>query len=499
MDPRTPVIVGAGQALDRPARGRQPREPVALIVDALREAGKDSGTGQRLLVGADSVRCVPTIGWHYGDLGAMVAADLGAHPRQTVQSGLVGGDGPQRLINDTARAIATGELDVALLGGGEAGASLRAAQLQGTPLPWRRQDPDARPSRTLDPEREPLNEAEAGAGLAAPVCMYALIESAVRARQASPPDVHLLSIASLWSRFSSVAASNGHAWIKRSYSAAEIATPAPDNRLVCNPYTKLLTANVQVNMATGLILTSAQAARDAGVPKDRWVFIHAGAQAQDEWYVSERRELSASPAIRALGESARHHCGRAVDEIAYIDLYSCFPSAVQVAARELGLPISDPARQLTVTGGLTFAGGPGNNYTSHAVATLVGLLRADPDCWALTTAVGWYLTKHALGIYSGRPPRTPFASLDPRPQPPPARRALPGSAYCGRATLEAYTLAYDRQGRPEAAIVSALTPADERLLVSNSGAQVIAELLADDPLGAELIIDGQDGLSWRRP
>ncbi len=193
--------------------------------------------------------------------------------------------------------------------------------------------------------------------------------------------------------------------------------------MVAAPYTKLLTANIQVNMASGLILTSARAAEQAGVPQDRWIFIHAGAQAHERWHVASARTL-----VRLLRRSAPRAgppCERAgvtIDEIAHLDLYSCFPSAVQIAARELGLAIDDPARPLTVTGGLTFAGGPGNNYASHAIATLMPRLRADPEAYGLATAVGWYLTKHAVGIYSARPPRQPFASLDPQPPLPQPRR-----------------------------------------------------------------------------
>jgi acetyl-CoA C-acetyltransferase len=481
IDPRTPVIVGAGQVLSRDLPEEEPREPVTLIVEALRRACQDSGAGERLLRRADSVRCVPVIGWPYGDAAALVAADLGTQPRETVQSAAIGGDGPQLLLNDTARAIAAGELDVALLGGGEAVASLRASERAGRPLPWRRQAPRVHPGRTVGEDRAPVNEAEAAAGLTPPVYMYALIEAAVRAARGSAADAHLARIGRLWSRFSAVAAENPHAWIRRSYTPEQIALPSAENRPVSSPYTKLLTANIQVNMASGLIVTSAEAARREGIPSDRWVFMHAGAQAQDQWHVSERHQLAASPAIRAAGRAALQRAGVSIGEIAHVDLYSCFPSAVQIAARELGLEIDDPARALTVTGGLTFAGGPGNNYSAHAIATLVGILRADPESYGLVTAVGWYLTKHAIGVYSARPPRQPFASLDPEPQRPPARRAR--SDYTGSGTLEAYTVAYHRDGSADAAVISTLTTDGERALTRCSSSEVIDELLTTDPIG----------------
>jgi acetyl-CoA C-acetyltransferase len=238
-------------------------------------------------------------------------------------------------------------------------------------------------------------------------------------------------------------------------------------------------------MAAGLIVCSAEAAARAGVPRDRWVFMHAGAQAYDEWFVSERPSLTRSPAIRAVGRAALEHAGMGIDDIGHIDLYSCFPSAVQVAARELGLDLDD-GRTPTVTGGLTFAGGPGNNYTTHAVATLVHRLRDDPDGYGLATANGWYITKHAVGVYSARPPRRAFASLHPQPDQPPPLRAL--EHHTGEGTVEAYTVLHARDGAPEASIISALTPAGDRALFRCTDPDVIRSVTEVDPLGRTVAI-----------
>jgi acetyl-CoA C-acetyltransferase len=481
IDGRAPLIVGTGQVLARDIELEASCEPLALIAAALRAAGEDSGTGTRLLRRADSVRCVPVIGWHYPNAALLVAEELGAHPRETAQSATIGGEGPQLLVSETARAIAAGEIDVALLGGAEAGASLHAAARDGRTPSWRRQREGGSPPRIFGTERGGTTQAEAGCGLAAPVHMYALIESALRSTGERSPAAHTEHIARLWSRFSEIAASNPYAWIKRVYSPAEIATPTPANRLVSTPYTKLLTANIQVNMASGLILASADAARLAGVPSERWVFIHAGAQALEEWHVSERAELAAAHAISTAGRALLGHAAIAIDEVAHVDLYSCFPSAVEIAARELGLSIGDRACAPSVTGGLTFAGGPGNNYSSHAIATLVHRLREAPDSYGLASAVGWYMTKHALGLYGGRPPRRTYASLHPQPSHPPARRAR--TDYRGAAAIEGYTVAYARDACPEAAIISALTPRGERVLVRSAQEEVIDALAGDDGVG----------------
>jgi acetyl-CoA C-acetyltransferase len=491
IDPRAPVIVGAAQVVRH--EGNDECDPAAMIVEALRAASQDSGAGERLLLRADSVRCVPVLGWRYGDAAALVAADLGAHPRETVQSATVGGDGPQLLLNDTARAIAAGEIEVALVGGAEAVAAMRDAQRAGVELRWRRQDGGQRPTRTVGSEREPLSAEEARAGLALPVHTYALFESALHAGSGKRARSHVQLISQLWSRFSEVAADNPHAWIKRFYTPEEIATPSSENRPVASPYTKLLTANMQVNMASGLIVCSAQTAAAAGVPKDRWVFMLAGAQAHDVWHVGERRSLAASPAIRAAGRAALEHAGLGADEVAHLDLYSCFPSAVQIAARELGVAGDDPARPLTVTGGLTFAGGPGNNYSAHGVATLVARLREQPDCYGLATAVGWYLTKHALGIYAGREPDRRFASIDAVPDHPPPRGAR--VRYYGPATLEACTALFDRDGAPTSVIAAALTPEGDRALVHSTEADVARELCDGEAVGLHVEVSGGERLS----
>ena len=437
---------------------------------------------------ADSVRCVPVVGWHYRDAAALVAEELGARPRETAQSGQFGGDGPQVLINDTAASIAAGELEVALIGGGEAVTFVRDARRDGRLLPWRSQEEDVPAARTLGEDHPPVTDAEGAAGLAPPVYMYALIESAVRAVTGDSPEAHLRRIAGLWSRFSEVAAENPNAWLQQAYTAEEIATPTPANRLVAAPYTKLLTANIQVNLAAGLILTSAAAAERAGVPKDRWVFVHAGAQVHERWHVGERHALAASPAIHAAGRGALERAGVSIDEVAHLDVYSCFPSAVEVAARELGLDIDDPGRPLTVTGGLTFAGGPGNNYVSHSVATLVQRLREDPDGYGLATAVGWYLTKNAAGVYSSRPPRRTYCTVTPELQLPPPRTVV--DDHTGPAAIEAYTVQYDRDGGAEAAIVSAITPDGARALVRSTDPEVVEMILAEPDAGAPVELCG---------
>lgn len=487
LAPTTPVLVGVGQIVQRTPDATY-ADPSRLAVAALRAAAADTGVGDGLLARADAVFAVSPTSWQYRDLGALVAAAVGAGGVDTVQSSPFGGDGGQLVINEAAAAIAAGDYDLVLVTGAEAGATQAAAQRAGVEVAWPVQEATVSPTRTVGIDKAANNAAESAAGLQAPINMYALLESANRHRLGRTPAEHAAAVAELWSRLSGVAAGNPQAWQPQEFTAAEIAAVTESNRMISAPYTKLECANLTVDMASGIIMASAAAAEAAGIPQDKWVFLHAGASGTDEWFVSERAELAASPAIGALGAAVFSHAGITAEDLGPVDLYACFPVAVQIAARELGLPVDDPKRPLSVTGGLTFGGGPGNNYGGHAVASLVGRLRAEPESFGLATSLGWYLTKHAMGVYSATPPTRPYRHLTPVIEHPPARPARTG--YDGEAVVEAYTLPYGRDGRPEAAIVSLLTPAGARVLLRSTDSALVTALTDEDWLGVPVTVAG---------
>ncbi|CAM3201769.1 crotonase/enoyl-CoA hydratase family protein [Nocardioides dubius] len=474
----TPVIVGVGQVVQH--EPDVTHEPADLAAEALRRAQVDAGV-PGLLAAADGIYAVASTSWSYRDLGAAVASALRITPKETVQSARFGGDSGQLLINAAGQAIADGTASVVLVCGAETGNSLAAAQRRGDTPPWSEQGPEVAPSRVLGSEKEANNEAESLAGLMAPIYVYGLLETALRHKLGRSKAEHQQAITGLWSRLSRVAATNRYAWRPEEVAAEELARTDADNRMISSPYPKLLCANLQVDQASGVIVTDVGTAEALGVPQEKWVFLHAGAAAHDEWFVSERGDLAASPAIHAIGQAALEHAGVRIDDVAHVDLYSCFPVAVQVAAAELGLPLDDPARPLSLTGGLTFGGGPGNNYGGHAVATLVARLRESPGEFGLSTSLGWYLTKHAIGVYSTTPPERPYRALTPVPEPVPARRALADVA--GPAVVESYTVQYDREGAPEAAIVSAITEAGDRALLRTRDPELVSRFVDDDPLG----------------
>ena len=483
LDPHAPVLVGLGEVVRRPGDGG-PTEPAALMAEAVRAAAADAGTGDRLLARAGAIAVAPSAGWPDGDPGRRVGELLGLDT-PTLRSSMQGGNGPQLLVNVLGARIQAGQLDAAIVCGAESLSTLAGLMKRGEQPGWPVADPERRPGEVLEEDRAASTEAEAAVGMIAPIMAYPLIENAIRAASGRTADEQLDLVAGLWSRFSAVAATQPAAWSPTAYAPEEIATPSPTNRLVTLPYTKLLNSNIQVDQGGAVILCSVEAASALGIPRDRWIFLHAGARATDEWFLSERRDLHRSPAIRACGAAAFAHAGIEAAQLGPIDLYSCFPAAVQLAARELGLPLDDPARPLTETGGLTFFGGPGNNYATHGIVAVARALRtAAPGTTGLATALGWYATKHALGVYGNTPPERPFAALEPTPEPVEPRTVA--DLADAVATAETCTLIYDRDGTPSYGILFALLPDGRRALAKSTDPTVMATMATDAFLGSQV-------------
>jgi len=514
VDARTPVVVGVGQAVTPAEAGLAPSErpePLDLMVAALRAAAEDcdgaraggpAPAGHALVQRADSVRVVASLGWHPANPALLVAARLGRgegnEPAELLLTS-AGGNSPQALMHDACRAISRGERDVVLVTGAEAMYARALARREADPqqLAWASQ-PEGTPAPTpFGVDKAPATDLEMQRGVLLPIFAYPLFENALRAANRWTLQEHAARIGGLWSRFSQVAAGNPHAWIRRARTADEIVTPGPANRMVSFPYPKLCTANMQVDQGAGYIVCSVEAARAAGVPEERWVFPLAGADGNDHWFVSERPELHRSPAIGLAGAAALELAGLGIDDVAWIDLYSCFPAVVQMAAAELGLALDDPARPLTLTGGLTFGGGPGNNYSSHGIARAVEALRAAPGSTALVSGLGWYATKHAIGTYASRPPahrgRQPFAWRDVQPDVDALPRCRVDPEATGPVAVETYTVTFDRAGRPERGILACRTRDGARAWANVTDPDDLARLCAEEGIGRTGVL-GADGV-----
>ena len=472
LDPRTPVVVGVGQVVCRPDPAGDPAgrpEPAALMADALARAAEDAGgrapggggPGWDLLARADSLRVVSPLSWHPVNPALAVSARLGIDPAEQVCTA-IGGNMPIALLLDSARAIAAGRLQVALVTGAEAFHTKWRARAEQRELRWVAQGSAVPAAVPFGVDRPPASDLEVSRGIEAPLQAYPLLQNALAAAEGWSPAEQEARIGRLWSSFSEVAASNPAAWLPVAHRPEAIARPGPGNRMVAHPYTKLCMANMGVDQGAAFVCCSVGAARSAGVPEDRWVFPWAGAEADDHWFLSQRPALHRSPAMAAAGRRALHLAGVAAGELGPVDLYSCFPVVVEMAASALGLPVGDARRPLTVTGGLTFAGGPGNNYASHSVAAVVEHLRRDPGAAGLVSGLGWYATKHAFAVLGARPPARPYRWSDVQAEVDAQPRCPVDPALQGRVRVETHTVLFDRQGGPSTGIVACRDTAGTR-------------------------------------
>lgn len=500
-DPRTPVVVGVSQLTRRPEDVPDvsvAAEPVDLMAEAVREAADDAGT-QDLLAGIQATFVPQPLSRRYPDPARLVNQRLGLDDARTFRS-LVGGNSPQLLLNEACQMIGNGDLDIAVLTGAEAMYSRFRAKREGVELGWERSDvPDC--PRQIGDTREGTTADEAAHGASIPIEIYPLFETAVRAARGRGVAEHQAAVGDLWSRFAAVAAAHPNAWTRSAYTPAEIVEPAVHNRLVTFPYTKRMCANMAVDMAAAVVVCSLETADRLGIGDDRRVFPLAGADAHDHFHISERWSLAESPAIGALGRALTRAIDSDLDDVARFDLYSCFPSAVEVAMSALNLGSSDE-RAVTLTGGLALFGGPGNNYMTHSIAAAVHACRHDPGSLSMVTGVGWYLTKHSAGVYSSAPRNQGFVRVDPhltQAQVDAAPRRTSAGDHEGTAVVEATAVRYSRTGEPEQATAALLTGDGRRAFAVTDDLDAMRSMVDEAWEGRTVHVQPDGGINRLKP
>ena len=393
----------------------------------------------------------------------------------------------QSLIDDALAAVLSGASEVAVVVGGEAKRWVRDRERAGH-VPTETAQPGAAPDVLRKRGGPILEPVEVAHRLWDPVQQYAMIDNALRAAEGLTPAEQRAQIDSLWERMSDVSATNPDAAFGGHRDAAWLGTPSPDNRPLAFPYNKWHSTQWTVNQAAALVICSVAAARRAGVPEDRWVFPLVGLESSHAVSVLCRRRIGAWPAMGVLGGTAAARIGRRLDEVEVVELYSCFPSAVRVQQRELGLPLDGTP---TVTGGMAFAGGPFNNAVLQSVAAVVPRLRADPGALGAVTTVSGLLTKPGLGIWSARPDGRPpllsdlayeVASVTEVVE---AVESLDG--YEGPGTVATYTVTYD--GMDPVRVVAVCDTADGRRCVALSeDTDLAATACAEELVGSAVLI-----------
>ena len=462
----TPVIAAIGECTDRAKDSAQNLEPVALMERAFAAANEEAGG--KLLNAIESVDVVGLVTWRYKNPAALLCARLGIAPQHQRNTSM-GGETPVRLVHEAALAIARGEISVAAITGGEAMNAMNNARktrgkLNWTPLATREE------AVRFANDRIEISPVSKKLGVSDPAQMYPLYEMALQAALEQTPAQGNAACAALWAEFARKAAENPHAWIQRAPDAEEIGTATAANRLIDYPYTKLMVANPSVNQGACIILTSLAKARECGVPEANLIHIWGGAAAAEPEDYLYRDSYDHSTAQAAVLDAAVAIAGGRAEAFSRLELYSCFPVVPKLALRHLGLQ----GRAPTLTGGLTFFGGPLNNYMSHGICGMARALRAHPGELGLVYGQGGFVTKHHTLVLSRNAPPAPLAaSYSVQAAADSARGEVPRleADYTGPARIETYSVHYARDGGVLHGVVVLRTP---------QGARCMAAVGADD-------------------
>jgi acetyl-CoA C-acetyltransferase len=490
IDPRTPCVVGVAQRTWHPSEARAP-EPLQMWEEVAHAAAVDAGDAA-LLRRVNDLSVVHCQSWTYDDAPARLAERLGIAPAHQAYS-ILAGTAAQRMINPAAERFLDGRSDLALVVGGEA-LHTRARMLAAGDAPaW------SHPAANPPPFPIDLDEWFWPTELAHQVLeawlTFAVFESARRARLGEGQLPYQERCARLLASMTAVAAANPHAWFRLVRTAAEIATPTPENRLVAWPYTKRMVAIMNVDQAAAILLATHERADALGIPRERRVYLRGWAFGRDPIHVAERDDLSRSPAMAAASREALAVAGVGIDDVRHLDLYSCFTSSLHFACDALGIGPAD-ARPLTVTGGLPYAGGPSSNYMGHSIATMVDRLRTDPGEFGLVSGVGMHMTKHVFAVYSTTPgslPR-PDARLQQWLDAVPVRRVRDRGA--GQATAAAYTVVHGRDGMPQWALLVCDLPGGDRCYAHVRDPDLLGAMEAEEWVGRAVVLEpGDDGVT----
>ncbi len=456
----TPVLVGAAQITQRKDVD-QPLDPLRLVAEACKNVLNASG-GDSLRDIIDTIYMSTISSWIYEDPSGKLSKILGIEPAHKYIAP-ISGNTPQLLVNKAAKAISLGESKTILIAGGEASYSRYRANKGKVTLDWPKPPPGAA-NKARKAIIFYLSKFENSYKLNNPTYIYALIETALRAASGRSLKEHLEHIGKRYERFSEVASENPYAWVQNRFNAEEIITPSSDNRIVCHPYTKRMVANLYVDQAAAIIMTNEKIAQDLGIDRKYWIYPMGGVDLNNIFYMTQRSQLYDSPAIREASRLALKQAGLTLDNIDAFDLYSCFPCMVEIARQEIGIPEDDP-RDLTITGGLSFFGGPFSSYALHPIVSAVNIIQKNPKMKIMILANGGYNTSESVGIYGNEPPAKSWTEqkssdaqkiIEAKILPEPIEKAN------GYLTIDAYTIIYDRKGLPEWGVVWGFLESGER-------------------------------------
>lgn len=486
-----PCIIGVAQKTWRPSQGDAPH-PLLQCAEVTHLAAADCGN-KKILQYIDEVDAVLSISWGYDNLAQQLADHLQLKPGERKISGL-SGTHPQRFINEAAEQIISGKRRAVLVTGAEAFATKKRAKKDSRTLDWPKAQ--QKPGHVFE---DPFIPTEIAHEVFQAYTTFALLDSARRAKLGLSLDDNRRQQAQMMAHFSAVAAQNSRAWFPKAYTAEQLFDITDSNRMVSSPYSKNVMAFMDVDMAASIIIASDELADELHVPQEQRIYLRGWGYDKEHPYIAQRAELWHSPAMARASSQALHMAKLSIDDIKHLDIYSCFPSSVNFSCDVLSINkqgLADYARRpLTVTGGLPYFGGPGNNYTTHSIATMVETLRQHHGEHGLISGVGMHMTHHVFAVYSSIPaepmPTLPETHL-------PAIKKLQDHTN-GPATILGYTVNYLSQVNAPPVANTALAvcelPTGERCYARCTDPAILKQMDAEEWVGRQVNLVNENNVN----
>ncbi len=479
----TPVLIGIGTATRREEDWTRALEPLDLMLEAVHTAGADAGNAAAL-AGTQYIG-VPRGRWSYRNPAGEIARAINAQAATTVLASV--GVLQQSLIGEACARITRGEAHTTLLAGADAGYRLLRAQLAGASAPEREQHDE--PAVYLAPKDELFHAVESRAGFEMPVGLYAILESAYRARHGWSLDEHCTRLGDLYADFSAIAAANPHAWSRNTLNTPAIKDATERNPMQAFPYTRAHCSTWNVDQAAALLFCSEARAQELGIPRRQWIYPLASVESNHMMTVSARADLTRCIGARVAGEAALAAADLSISDIDLLELYSCFPIAVESYAEALGVSL---ARPLTITGGMPFAGGPFNNYVFQACCRAAELLRARGQGSALVSSVSGMLTKQGYGLWSTSPSARGYVHADVSAEVASEARTVDVlDSYHGPARVAGYTVLHGR-GKAPRGVALVDTSGGQRVLTSSDDTALLARFESEEYVGRIMQVEGTE-------
>lgn len=496
----TPILIGVGQITEAVLENLEHASShVDLAAKAAKFAlqdAKDISLASEIDVIAGVKTFADSSPQHQSKMGRTnnfprsIAQRIGATPQHAIYDS-VGGDSPQKLIAEFAEKLAAKSCEMVLIAGGEAIANVKAAGKQKIKLNWT-EDIDGQLEDRGRSGKKLITAAEITHQVMMPMQFYALMENARRASLQQDEATYTLQMGKVMSDLSQVAVKNPYAIDQTAYDAASLITPSTKNPIFVKPYTKALMARDRVNQGAAVLMTTVGKAKALGIHESKWVYLHAYASTNDR-VLLERQDLGRSVGMEQAIEGALHNANLNSDQIQHFDMYSCFPIVVSEAKRILNIGEEDP-RPMTQTGGLPFFGGPGNNYSTHGIASIVDNLRKDKGSFGMVYANGGWMSKHAVGIYSTQPIHGEWQQQDSRPfqeQVDQQTMVKDNRRPNGEAILESFTIHYFKGFPLKAIIIGSLKESDERFYATTvlEDTETVQVLDKEDKIGSTIYVE----------